>query len=79
MKNVAIIKNKNGEVIENKKFKSYKEVERYVAKKYDNKIFDWTFKEGLIEKKPDSFDLEMGLEVGHEIAKIHNIVIELEN
>lgn len=78
MKNVAIIKKQNGEVMETRNFKSYPEVERYVEMKYNNEIFDWTFKKGFVEKKPDEFDLEMGLETGSEIAKIHTIVIKGE-
>ena len=78
MKNVAIIKNMKGEVMETRKFKSYPEVERYIEKKYNNNIFDWNFKEEMIETKADEFWSSMGFEVGNELAKVHTIVIKGE-
>lgn len=75
MKNIAVIKNMNGEVMETKNFRSYPEVERYIASKYDNKIYDWMIDQELVETKPDAIDLELGLEHGVEFAKVHKIVI----
>lgn len=79
MKNIAIIKNMKNEVIETKSFRSYPEVERYVANKYDNKIFDWTYVKEVVENnKPDEIDLELGLANGVEFANVHTIVIRKE-
>lgn len=79
MKNVAIIKNMKGEVMETRKFRSYPEVERYIATKYDNNIYDWMIKKDLVEtNKLDEIDLKFGLEVGYELAKVHTIVIKGE-
>lgn len=79
MKNIAIIKNMKNEVIETKSFRSYPEVERYVANKYDNKIFDWNYVKEVVENnKPDEIDLELGLANGVEFANVHTIVIRKE-
>ena len=75
MKNIAIIKNMKGEIMEQKNFASYVAIERHVAEKYDNKIYDWTWKKELVEKRPDKLDKELGLEKGDQFAKVHTIVI----
>lgn len=75
MKNIAIIKNMKGEIVERKNFRSYPEVERYIAKKYANAIFDWMIDQELVEGKPDAIDLALGLDKGRQWAKVHSIVI----
>ena len=61
--------------MEQKNFASYVAIERYVAKKYDNKIFDWNWEQKLVDKRPDKLDKELGLEKGGQFAKVHTIVI----
>lgn len=75
MKNIAIIKNMKGEIIEQKNFASYVAIERYVAKKYDNKIYDWNWVEKVVEKRKGDFEKENGIEQGLQFAKVHTIVI----
>lgn len=75
MKNIAIIKNMKGEIMEQKNFASYVAIERYVAEKYDNKIFDWNWVEKVVEKRKGDFERENGIETGLQMAKVHTIVI----
>ena len=78
MKNIAIIKNMKGEIMETRKFRSYPEVERFVAKKYGNRIFDWDISKDLIKVKPGEMELMVGLDYSLEEAKVHRIMIKGE-
>lgn len=66
MKHIAVISTREDELLETKSFRSRVEVERYIASKYHNEIFDW-----MIES-----DYEWVKETFREVKK-HSIKVYL--
>lgn len=75
MKQIAVIKNVDGKLLEIKSFQSRKALERYVAVKYEKGTYDWEIRNCIVETIPNKQEKELGLSFGFREVKKHFIVV----